>query len=79
MFQLSVEEWGDLRSQIVISKGMRAGMRSQIVTSNARGGTRYTPYVFTEQGVAMLSSVLSGRSHFDVLTWPLQAGECARN
>jgi len=58
MFQLSVEEWGDLRSQIVISKGMRAGMRSQIATSNARGGTRYTPYVFTEQGVAMLSSVL---------------------
>ena len=32
-------------------------LRSQIVTSN-KGGTRYAPYVFTEQGVAMLSSVL---------------------
>jgi hypothetical protein len=36
-------------------------LRSQIVTSNtqsARGGRRYRPYAFTEQNVAMLSSVL---------------------
>ena len=33
-------------------------LRSQFVISNARGGRRYAPYVFTEQGVAMLSSVL---------------------
>jgi hypothetical protein len=33
-------------------------LRSQIVTSKARGGRRYAPYAFTEQGVAMLSSVL---------------------
>ena len=33
-------------------------LRSQIVTSNGRGGRRYLPYVFTEHGVAMLSSVL---------------------
>ena len=33
------------------------GLRSQIVTSS-HGGIRYMPYVFTEQGVAMLSSVL---------------------
>ena len=32
-------------------------LRSQIVTSS-HGGRRYVPYVFTEQGVAMLSSVL---------------------
>jgi hypothetical protein len=43
MFQLTKEEFKILRCQIV--------------TSN-RGGTRYLPYVFTEQGVAMLSSVL---------------------
>jgi ORF6N domain len=37
-------------------------LRSQTVTSNAQhGGRRYPPYAFTEQGVAMLSSVL--RSH----------------
>ena len=33
-------------------------MRSQIVTSN-RGGSRYMPFAFTEQGIAMLSSVLN--------------------
>ena len=44
MFQLDDEEYKSLRSQIV--------------TSNGRGGRRYNPYVFTEQGVAMLSSVL---------------------
>jgi ORF6N domain len=45
MFQMSKEEYELLRSQIVISK-------------KGRGGRRYLPYVFTEQGVAMLSSVL---------------------
>jgi phage regulator Rha-like protein len=45
MFQLSKDEFDSLRSQIVISKG--------------RGGRRYPPYAFTEQGVAMLSSVLN--------------------
>ena len=36
-----------------------ANLRSQIATSNAgRGGSRYRPWVFTEHGVAMLSSVL---------------------
>lgn len=37
-----------------------ANLRSQIVTSN-RGGRRYLPFAFTEQGVAMLSSVLRSR------------------
>jgi hypothetical protein len=52
MFQLSAEEFAGLKSQIVISN-----LRSQNVTSN-RGGIRRLPYAFTEQGVAMLSSVL---------------------
>ena len=43
--QLTVEEWNILRSQIVISR-------------SGHGGRRYAPYAFTEQGVAMLSSVL---------------------
>ena len=34
-------------------------LRSQIVTSRFWGGRRYNPCVFTEQGVAMLSSVLN--------------------
>jgi len=55
MFQLSVTELESLRSH-----GGGPTLRSQIVTSN-RGGRRYVPYAFTEQDVAMLSSVL--RSH----------------
>lgn len=35
-----------------------AVLKSQIVTSSGWGGRRYPPYAFTEQGVAMLSSVL---------------------
>lgn len=45
MFQLSQAEAKNLRSQIVTS-------------SSAHGGRRTRPYVFTEHGVAMLSSVL---------------------
>lgn len=45
MFQLSAEEWANLRSQFVTS-------------SSGHGGRRTAPYAFTEQGVAMLSSVL---------------------
>lgn len=40
-----------------LNKREFASLRSQFVTSN-RGGRRYLPYAFTEQGVAMLSSVL---------------------
>ena len=48
MFELSYEEYNSL----IIS------LRSQIATSNERGGRRHMPFAFTEQGVAMLSSVL---------------------
>ena len=44
-FQLNQDEYDSLRSQIVTSK-------------DGRGGRRYLPYVFTEQGIAMLSAVL---------------------
>jgi len=47
MFSLSPQEVARLRSQIVISKGREK-----------RGGRRYQTQAFTEQGVAMLSSVL---------------------
>jgi phage regulator Rha-like protein len=40
-------------------------LRSQIVTSSW-GGTRYPPMAFTEQGVAMLSSVLNSKRAIDV-------------
>ena len=46
-----------------------AALRSQSVISNARpgrGGRRYNPYAFTEQGVAMLSTVLRSRRAIEV-------------
>jgi hypothetical protein len=54
MFQLGVEEWEYLRSQSVTSK------------PEGRGGRRYAPYAFTEQGVAMLSSVLKSEQAVQV-------------
>ncbi|MCC6451871.1 MAG: ORF6N domain-containing protein [Acidobacteria bacterium] len=47
MFQVTTEEFEDLKRQIGAS------------SSRNYGGRRYMPYVFTEQGVAMLSSVLN--------------------
>ena len=58
MFQLTKTEQENMRSQIVTTSKRKGLLRSQFVTSNPRGGARYLPYVFTEQGVAMLSSVL---------------------
>ena len=40
-------------------------LRSQFVTSN-RGGIRYMPFAFTEQGIAMLSSVLNSEKAIDI-------------
>jgi len=51
MFQLSKKETNSLRSQFATSK---------------KGGRRYLPYAFTEQGVAMLSSVLNSKRAIEV-------------
>jgi len=54
MFQLCDDEIKNLlRSQIAISKSIR-------------GGRRYLPYVFTEQGVSMLSTVLKSEKAIDI-------------
>ena len=50
MFQLSKEEWDSLKCHFGISK--------------MKGGDRYLPYVFTEQGVSALSGIL--RSEFAI-------------
>ena len=54
MFQLTEIEFRSLISQFVISK------------NKGRGGTRKLPFVFTEQGVAMLSSVLNSETAIQV-------------
>ena len=53
MFQLSLDEFKSLRFQIGISK-------------TGRGGRRYLPYVFTDYGIAMLSSVLRSKRAIQV-------------
>jgi hypothetical protein len=59
MFQLTWDEAKALRSQIVILDGVASGRtRSQSVILKRGRHTKYRPYAFTEQGVAMLSSVL---------------------
>lgn len=58
MFQLTLKEFTNLRSQI--------GTSSSDQTSAGWGGTRYAPMAFTEQGVAMLSSVLNSKVAIEV-------------
>jgi hypothetical protein len=63
MFELTKTEFSLLRNQIE-SSGTKS-LRSQFATSK-RGGTRYLPMAFTEQGVAMLSGVLKSPRAIDV-------------
>jgi ORF6N domain len=80
MFQLTAEEWEKVRSQTVTSSTVKGSnssqavmsskaiesLRSQTVISNGKGGRRYMPYAFTEQGIAMLSSVLRSQRAVEV-------------
>ncbi len=59
MFQLTKDEFEDLRFQIETLNKTDNALRLQNATSKGRGGTRYLPYAFTEQGVAMLSGILN--------------------
>jgi len=61
MFQLNKKEWDDLQSQIATIE-KQTKLQSQIATTKRRT----LPYVFTEQGVAMLSAVLNSSIAIDV-------------
>ena len=74
VFQLTTDEFHSLRSQIATLENEsylrfqigtskdKQNLKSQIVTSSRKGGRRYLPYAFTEQGVAMLSGVLKSNT-----------------
>ena len=69
----SKNENDSLRSQIATLKNEKDVLRSQFATSKTeepisktRGGRQYLPYVFTEQGVAMLSAVLHSETAIQV-------------
>jgi hypothetical protein len=61
MFQLTVVEWEAIRLQAAATSENDASLRSQIVTLKSGRGqhSKYLPYAFTEQGVAMLSGILN--------------------
>jgi hypothetical protein len=62
MFQLTKDEYENLRSQFATSKNMTSSLRSQIaISKDGKGGRRYLPFAFTEHGVIMLSSVLNSK------------------
>ena len=64
MFEITIDEYNSLRSQFV--------------TSN-KGGTRYMPFAFTEQGVSMLSSVLRSDAAIQVNIAVMRAFVAMRN
>jgi hypothetical protein len=81
-FQLTQDECESLESQSVTPSG-QSNLRSQNATSSLRsqnatlngphGGRRYIPYVFTEQGVAMLSAVLRSETAVAISIQIMQA------
>ena len=58
MFELTKEEYDSLRCKIFTLKDGNDALRCKNFTSNKRGGNRYLPFVFTREGIAMLSGLL---------------------
>ena len=69
MFEITESEYNYLKNS----------MTSQIVISNERGGRRYMQFAFTEQGVAMLSSVLRSETAIQVNIAIMRAFVAMRN
>ena len=69
MFEITESEYNYLKNS----------MTSQIVISNERGGRRYMPFAFTEQGAAMLSSVLRSETAIQVNIAIMRAFVAMRN
>ena len=81
MFQLTQEEYANLISQIAISslkcQNGISNLKFQIGTSSW-GGRRKLPYVFTEHGVVMLSSVLNSKVATEINIAVIRAFVAAR-
>ena len=67
MFELTVEEFSELRSQFATTN-KNISLRSQFATLEDNRGkhTKYLPFVFTEQGISMLSAVLKSKIAIDI-------------
>ena len=68
MFEITIDEYNSLKDSL----------RSQIVTSN-KGGTRYMPFAFTQEGVASLSGVLRSPVAVNVYIEIMRAFVAMRN
>ncbi len=66
MFELTREEYASLRSQFVILEQRGEVSRSRIATLKRGEHSKYLPFAFTENGVAMLSSVLRSQQAIQV-------------
>jgi hypothetical protein len=58
MFELTKDEYDSLRCKNFTSNNDSDTLRCKNFTSNKRGGNRYLPFVFTREGIAMLSGLL---------------------
>ena len=65
-FQLTKNEEEALKVRTTPLERYDTNLRSQIATSSEHGGRRHLPYVFTEQGVSMLSAVLRSETAIKV-------------
>ena len=66
IFQLAAEEYEALRSQFATSKVNETLISQFVISKDKRGGRQKQPFVFTENGVAMLSSVLNSERAIQV-------------
>ncbi|MBZ0184477.1 MAG: ORF6N domain-containing protein [Melioribacteraceae bacterium] len=57
MYRLTSKEWNSLRAQFGILSAEDNLISQSVISKDKRGGRQKLPYVFTEQGVAMLSAV----------------------
>jgi len=64
MFQLDSSEWESLRLQIATSNSLR--LQNETLNKGRGKHTKYLPYAFTEQGVSMLSGILTSDRAIDV-------------
>ena len=64
MFQLTNEEWIFLKSQFVTSESLR--LQNDTLKRGRGRHTKYIPYAFTEQGLAMLSGILNSEVAINV-------------
>ena len=64
MFQLTIEEWNAIKSQIASSNSLR--LQNETLDKGRGKHTKYLPNAFTEQRLAMLSGILNSEKAIDV-------------